>query len=76
MTSPKWKYCTLSTSGEDVTLSHYSSAGSMPVDWARVIGQPRSWGQMLAELGEEGWELVSVVHWGPSTQEWHFKRPA
>ncbi len=65
MRMTKWEYCSV-VSGMDVTLTYFGQGGAKKMEYnARYI---------VANLGREGWELVSVVY-DESKWEYFFKRP-
>ena len=82
MAVQKWEYCALTIDhleGDQphrVTLVQYSPSGAL----RQSIG-PAEFGQFLAQLGLESWELAGVSSDQPSPpgvlyrESWVFKRP-
>jgi hypothetical protein len=82
MAVQRWEYCKLTIDhleGENpqrVTFYQYSTAGEIP---KMVV--PTEFGQFLAQLGLDSWELAGVSSDQPSPpgvlyrESWVFKRP-
>ena len=82
MAIQKWEYCKLTIDHfegdrpQNVTFVQYSTSGASP----RSI-KPTEFGQFLAQLGLESWELAGVSSDQPSPpdvlyrESWVFKRP-
>ncbi len=71
----RWEYCVVAPvpSGPLViTVTHYQAAGAKVVQHRTKNydeGMNILWPKVIAELGLQGWELVTV-----ETGAWHFKR--
>ncbi len=72
----RWEYCLLAQvpSGPLViTITYYTPEGAKVVQRRTKSydeGMNILWPQVIAELGRDGWELVTV-----DMGAWHFKRP-
>jgi hypothetical protein len=73
---PQWEYCmaTQVPSGPlIVTVTYYQPDGAKAVQHRAKSydeGYNVLWPQVIANLGRDGWELVTV-----DAGAWHFKRP-
>ena len=64
----KWEYCEVQWHQQAVTVTRVGTKSPQ----ATQSYNPAEWHSVLARLGEEGWELVSVLapdYW------YYFKRP-
>jgi hypothetical protein len=71
----KWEYCEVSSSGSHFSACFYETTGVREVELQQeeARGDHRAWdavARYIAELGNEGWELVST-----DRTMYIFKRP-
>ena len=71
-----WEYCVVAPAPSGpllITVSFYGPQGGQVVQHRTKSyedGVERLWPSVIAQLGQEGWELVMV-----EAGAWHFKRP-
>ena len=73
--APKWEYAVISqapTGPIEVTITHYQQAGAVKTRHQAASfqeGTDELLPNLIAQMGQDGWELVSVT-----PNQWHFKR--
>jgi hypothetical protein len=68
-----WEYCEVAYTPKQIIVHIYSSGDAGMFEG---IQNPEGWGTLLAQLGSEGWELVSVIPTKPANHSlYYFKRP-
>lgn len=67
-----WEYCEVRWVPDRITCSVYSARG-----FEKRALEPILWGQLLADLGNQGWEMTGVTSSPMQEHEYYFyfKRP-
>ena len=69
----QWEYCEVAYTPKQVLIHVYSERDNGKYEG---IQKPEEWGELLAQLGADGWELVGVVPTRPANHTlYYFKRP-
>ena len=69
---PRWRYCAVELTNTKIYVVEYTPDGVRRSDGHPTRGDD-DLGRALYQLGQEGWELVSVFR-SDTLSEWHFKR--
>ena len=67
----KWQYCEIFWNKDDYI---FITITGTPHIRKKIGTGEKEWPEILKELGEDGWELISTI--GDKDEHWyHFKRP-
>ncbi|HLZ58696.1 MAG TPA: hypothetical protein VKR06_17290 [Ktedonosporobacter sp.] len=69
---PQWEYCEVAWTPQQIIIHMYRDRGM----WYEGAQQPEAWGALLAQLGDDEWEMVSAVPTNTTGHTlYYFKRP-
>lgn len=68
---PQWEYCEVAWTPKQIVIHIYSSEGML----YDAIQPSAAWGELLAKLGDDEWEMVAAVPTRPANHTlYYFKR--